>query len=199
MEGAPEGLGVCPYLALARSARDSATNVGRAGRFRKPTAVARHSTPHALARRSGKPLEARATLEPLVRGLEATPEDLELSALDALAAGDASEGTVDLATRAVFATGHRDADALRTLALIRLARGEVARARALEVEAMAFGPDARPAGAGAAGGRVDARCARTRCRADGSGAAPSKARWRCGPKSDGRLPRAVAVRGTPGR
>ena len=98
----------------------------------------------ARARRSGKPGEARTALESLVRSLVATPEDLELSALDALAAGDASDGTVDLATRAVFATGRRDADALRTLALVRAARGELARARALEVEATALEPQAPP-------------------------------------------------------
>jgi tetratricopeptide (TPR) repeat protein len=112
---------------------------------RRATASARELRQVAArARRSGKPQEARAALEPLVKGLEATPEDLELSALDALAAGDASEETLDLATRAVFATARRDADALRTLALVRLARGDLARARALEVEATALDPAAAP-------------------------------------------------------
>jgi tetratricopeptide (TPR) repeat protein len=100
----------------------------------------------ALARKAGEPSRARAALAPLVRDLDATPEDAELSVLDALAVGDASERILREATRAVLATGHEDADALRALALVRLARGELARARALEVEAQGLDPEAPPDG-----------------------------------------------------
>jgi tetratricopeptide (TPR) repeat protein len=100
----------------------------------------------ASARRNGEASRARAVLGPLVRDLDATPEDLELSVLDALANGNASEPILGEATQAVLATGREDADALRTLALVRLARGELARARALEVEATELDPKARPEG-----------------------------------------------------
>jgi hypothetical protein len=100
----------------------------------------------ASARRSGEPSKARAALGPLARDLDATSEDLELSVLDALAVGDASEPILREAIQAVLATGREDADALRTLALVRLARGELARARALEVEATELDPEAPPDG-----------------------------------------------------
>jgi tetratricopeptide (TPR) repeat protein len=92
------------------------------------------------ARRNGDLLQAGTPIGAPVTDPDATSEDLDLSVLEALAVGDASEPVLLEATRAVLETAREDAVALRTLALVRLARGELARARALEREAVALDP-----------------------------------------------------------
>jgi tetratricopeptide (TPR) repeat protein len=102
--------------------------------------------PSSYAPGNGELLQARTPIGTPVTDPDATPEDLDLSVLAALAAGDSSEAVVLEATRAVLATARENADALRTLALVRLARGELARAHALEREAVALDPMAPPEG-----------------------------------------------------
>jgi tetratricopeptide (TPR) repeat protein len=119
---------------LARLQSRAAPFLG-AARARSAAEDARH------ARKLGRP---RALLEDLASRLEASPEDLQELVLDALATGDASDKVLAQATSAVLATGRDDPDALRVLELVRLARGELGRARTLELEALKLDPWRRP-------------------------------------------------------
>jgi hypothetical protein len=96
------------------------------------------------ARAAGDFTKARNLRLSLVLGLRATLEDQMLVALDSLAAGDCGDIAFTSASAAVWMTTRADANALDTLALVFVTRGELLRAHALAVEALALRVETEP-------------------------------------------------------
>ena len=96
------------------------------------------------AQAAGDLKRAQALRLKLVNSLLATPEDHLFVALYSLNLDDFGDVALDNAAAAVWMTKREDADSLATLGMVYLGRGELSRAHALALEAMALRPDSQP-------------------------------------------------------